>query len=79
MKELEARFMEAIRLVGLSELARGTSRSRSSWDKLKRGRRRVTRAAARDLADYLRNRSSELTAAAERLEAAAISEEGPNG
>ncbi len=74
-KQLERRFREAIRLVLLSELTRGTSRSRSTWEKYHLGKRRPTVGAARELAEYLRSRARSDQKAAEKLEAAADREE----
>ncbi len=74
-KELERRFREAMGLVSLSELTRGTTRSRSAWEKYHLGTRRPTVGAARELAAYLRNRAQSYDEAADKLEAAADREE----
>ncbi len=78
-KELERRFREALRLVSLSELTRGTARSRSTWEKYHLGTRRPTVGAARELADYLRSRAQSDQKAADKLEAAADREEERDG
>ena len=62
--------MDALKLVTLAELARGTSRSRSAWEKYKDGRLPITLGAARELAAYLHDRSEHLAQAADALEAA---------
>ena len=74
-KELERPFREALGLVSLAELARDTNRSRSAWEKYQFGERHVTIGAARELAAYLRSRSSAYAEAAEELEAAVQREE----
>ncbi len=78
-KELERRFREARRLVSLSELTRGTARSRSTWEKYHLGTRRPTVGAARELAEYLRSRAQSDQKAADKLEAAADREEERDG
>ncbi len=78
-KELERRFREAMRLVSLSELTGGTTRSRSAWEKYKLGKRRPTVAAAHELAKYLRDRAQSDQKAADKLEAAANREEERDG
>jgi hypothetical protein len=78
-KELERRFKQALRLVSLSELTRGTTRSRSAWEKYSLGSRRPTVGAAKDLAKYLRSRAQSYAQAADALEAAAEREERGDG
>ncbi len=78
-QELERRFREARRLVSLSELTRGTTRSRSTWEKYHLGKRRPTVAAAHELAKYLRDRAQSDQKAADTLEAAADREEERDG
>lgn len=78
-KELERWFREALRLVSLSELTRGTARSRSTWEKYHFGTRRPTVGAARELAEYLRSRAQSDQKAADKLEAAADREEERDG
>ena len=77
-KELELRFMDALRLVSLSELTGGTTRSRSAWEKYHLGERRPTVGAARELAAYLRSRAQADHKAADALKAAADREEVRN-
>jgi hypothetical protein len=76
MGRVEDRFRDALEQVTLAELARGTSRSRSSWEKYKDGRLPITLGAARELAAYLKARSAELAEAADALEAAVADEGG---
>ncbi len=78
-QELERRFREALRLVSLSELTGGTTRSRSAWEKYKLGKRRPTVAAAHELAVYLRDRAQSDQKAADKLETAANREEERDG
>ncbi len=78
-KELERRLRDALRLVSLSELTRGTARSRSTWEKYHLGTRRPTVGAARELAAYLRDRAQADQKAADKLEAAADREEERDG
>ena len=72
---VEARFGEALALVSLAELTRGTMRSRSAWEKYASGDRRITDDAAQELAAYLRARSESLSQAAEALERAVADQE----
>ena len=78
-ESLEARFEEALALVSLAELTRGTTRSRSAWEKYASGDLRITRGAARELAAYLRARSERLSKAAEALEKATADQEETHG
>ena len=72
---LKARFMEGLELVSLSELGRGTSRARSTWEAYKLGQRRITLDAARELADYLHGRAEQCNEVADALQAAVDQEQ----
>ena len=78
MSKVRQRFLEALRLVTLAELERGTPRSRSAWEKYQVGERRVTEAAARELVQYLRGHAERLQQAADKLETA-LEKVGTNG
>jgi len=75
MTETEDRYREALRLVNVSELARRGKRALRTLQAYAAGERRVTNEAGRDLVCFLRERSEELTEAANRLEAALAEEE----
>ena len=75
--ELTVRYLEALREVSVAEAARVTGRGRSTLEAYKKGTRRVTEAAARELLSYLRERAAGLASAADALEAAL--KEGGNG
>ncbi len=68
--KLTARYLEALRKVSVSDAARVMGRGRSTLEAYKRGTRRVTEAAARELIAYLRDQAVDLTSAADALEAA---------
>lgn len=72
--EIEARYVEALDHVNLTELARATGRSRRALTAYRSGERRVTVEAARELVAYLANRADTFIAAANAL--AAVVEEG---
>ena len=67
--------MEALALVSLSDVGRGTSRARSTWQAYKLGQRRITLDAARELADYLHGRAEQCTEVADALQAAVDQEQ----
>ena len=73
-KEMEDRYLEALRLLNLSELARVTGRGYRTLKAYRIGERRITEAAVKELVEYLRDQSKEFTAAADAL-AAALEEE----
>lgn len=75
-KDVEERYREALESINASALARWGSRALRTIQAYAAGERRVTEDAARELVDYLRHRSEELTAAADNLEAALREEEG---
>ncbi len=71
-----ARYLEALGLLPLADLARGTGRAYPTLQAYKYGERRITENAARELAAYLRQRAGEFERAAEAIEAALAEEEG---
>ena len=72
---MTARYLEALGLVPLAEIARGTTRSYPTLQAYKYGERRITEDAARELASFLRDRAAEFTDAADAIEAALAEEE----
>ena len=72
---MEARYLEALELVNLSDLARETGRGYRTLTSYRSGERRVTAAAAHELLTYLDGRARAVTTAAETLRAA-LAEEG---
>ena len=76
--DLKDRYLEGLSQVSLTGLARGTGRAIRTLTAYRRGERRVTEAAARELVGYLRSRSESLSAAAAALEAA-LEKEEPHG
>jgi hypothetical protein len=74
-KKLTRRFLKALHLVPLTDIAEGTGRGYSTLQAYKYGQRRVTAAAARDLARYLREMADEFSRIADQLEEAADQEE----
>ena len=74
-KKTEDRYRTALELLNLKEVSRQTGRGWRTLMGYKRSERRVTEPAARELIDYLRHRSTRLTAAADALEAALEQEE----
>ena len=72
---MAARYLEALQLVNLSDLARETGRGYRTLTSYRSGERRVTAAAAHELLMYLVRRATALTAAATTLRAA-LAEEG---
>jgi len=70
-------FNEALKTstATFGEVARAISRVRRTVEQYRTGERRVTADAARELVAYLRLRSEQFTAAADRLEAATQQEE----
>ena len=75
-KSTEDAYQQALGMLNASRVARETGRSLRSLQSYGDGSRRVTEPAARELLDYLRRQSAELTEAADALQAALISEEG---
>lgn len=63
-------YLKALELLNQSEVARQTGRSYRVLTYYRRGERKVTERAARELVQYLRKRADELTAAAAALEVA---------
>ena len=74
-KDLERQYREALRGLNLAQTARETGRGLRTLHAYMNGDRRVTEAAARELVDYLRSKSTSFTAAADKVEAA-LEEEG---
>lgn len=74
-RQLRARFLKALELLPLTEIADGIGRAYSTMQAYRRGERRVTPAVAQKLARYLRERAEEFHQVADRLEAAADREE----
>jgi len=74
-----SRYLEALELVSLAEIARGTSRSYPTLQAYKYGERRITEDAARELASFLRSRAAEFHEAADAIEAALAEEGEDNG
>ena len=73
-KRTEDRYLEALRLLNLSDLAKATGRGYRTLMAYRKGDRRITEAAARELVQYLLDRSNEFMAVADAL-AAALEEE----
>lgn len=73
-KRTEDRYLEALRLLNLSDLARETGRGYRTLKAYRSGERRITEAAAKELVEYLQARSERFSAAAVAL-AAALEEE----
>ena len=67
---LRTRYLKALALVNLADAARETGRGYRTLHAYLRGERRVTHEAARELIRYIRARATQLTAAADALEAA---------
>jgi len=78
-KKVTALYLNVLDRVPMAEIARGTSRSYPTLQAYKYGHRRITEDAARELAEFLRNRAAEFTDAADQLEAALAEEGGGNG
>ena len=74
-KRTEDRYRKALGLLNVKEVSRETGRAWRTLMAYKRSERRVTESAARELLDHLRDRSQQLTAAADALEAALEQEE----
>ncbi len=74
-KSVAARYLEALELIPLAEIARGTGRAYTTLQAYKYGQRRVTSVAARELAGFLRQRSVRFEQAADALDAAVVEEE----
>lgn len=73
-KRTKERYLEALRLLNLSDLARETGRGYRTLKAYRSGERRITEAAATELVKYLRDQSKGFSAAADAL-AAALKEE----
>ena len=69
-KRTEERYLEALRLLNLSDLARETGRGYRTLKAYRGGERRITEAAVTELVEYLRAKSSDFSAAADALAAA---------
>ncbi len=75
-ESVTAKYLEALELIPLAEIARGTGRAYTTLQSYKYGQRRVTSAAARELAWFLRQRAGRFQQAADALDAAVGEEEG---
>ena len=75
-KDLERQYREALRGLNLAQTARDTGRGLRTLHAYMNGDRRVTEAAAGELVDYLRSKSTSFTIAADKVEAALEKEEG---
>lgn len=75
MNMTRRRYLEALRLVNMSDVARVSGRSLRSLQSYAGGQRRITPEAARELIQYLRTYVHKLTKAADKLEAALTEEE----
>ena len=69
-KQLEDLYLEALGLLNLKDLARESGRGYRTLHGYRLGERGITEAAVREMLEYIRERSEELTAAANALEAA---------
>ena len=69
-KDLERQYREALRGLNLAQTARDTGRGLRTLHAYMNGDRRVTEAAAQELVDYLRSKSTSFTAADDKVEAA---------
>jgi hypothetical protein len=74
-KAMEDSYLAALELVMLSDLSRSTGRAYRTLQAYRKGDRRVTPAAARELIVYLRSQAQAFTAAAEQVEVAITEEE----
>ena len=70
-----AKYLEALELIPLAEVARGTGRAYSTLQGYRSGWRRPTSAAARELAGFLRQRAVRFEQAADALDVAVGEEE----
>ena len=66
----EDTYLKALARLNISRVADDTGRGLRTLQAYRRGERRITKAAARELLAYLRTMSSDLTDAADALEAA---------
>ncbi len=73
---MTAKYLEALELMPLAEVARGTGRAYTTLQGYKYGHRRPTLAAVRELAGFLRQRAVRFQQAADALDAAVGEEEG---
>jgi len=70
MDTLRKRYLEALSLENVAEVARVTGRGRRTFVAYRNGERRVTERAAKELIAYLRDNAHERLSAAEALEEA---------
>ncbi len=75
---MEDTYLRALARLNVSRVAGGTGRALRTLHSYRRGERRITEAAARELLEYLRAMSSDLTKSADALEAA-LQKEGGDG
>lgn len=72
---MEDRYRQALDLVVMKELAEAKGRAYRTLQAYRKGDRRITPEAARELIEFLREQATSFTAAADALEAA-LAEEG---
>ncbi len=73
---MTAKYLGALELIPMAEIARGTGRAYTTLQAYKYGQRRVTTAAAHELSGFLRQRAVRFQQAADALDAAVVEEEG---
>ena len=66
---MEDAYLEALSRLNVNQVSRATGRGVRTLQAYRRGERRITEAAARELVDYLRAMSSDLTQVADALDA----------
>ena len=76
--QMEDTYLRALAPLNVRRVADATGRAVRTFHSYRRGERRITEAAARELLEYLRAMSSDLTGAADALEAA-LQKEAENG
>ncbi len=69
-ESVTTKYLEALELMPLAEIARGTGRAYSTLQGYRSGWRPVTTAAVRELAGFLRQRAGRFQQAADALDAA---------
>ncbi len=74
-ESVTAKYLEALKLTSLAKVSRETGRAYTTLQSYQYGQRRVTTAAARELAGFLRQRAGRFQQAADALDAAVGEEE----
>ena len=69
---MEDAYLRALARLNVRRVADNTGRGLRTLHAYRRGERRITEAAARELLEFLRAKSSDLTKAADALEAALL-------